>query len=82
MESRDDFNKKYEILTHKTDLFKHMKDSDYLHTYQLKEYTKPMVINVKPKIYSKFEKGDYLDIEIYSGLLGIEWTYYHWKHKV
>ncbi len=74
-------NKKYEILTNKIDLFKHMKDSGYLRTYQLREYTKPMIINVKPKIYNKFGKNDYLDIEIHSGLFGIEWTYYHWKHK-
>ncbi|WP_223608068.1 hypothetical protein [Chryseobacterium sp. OSA05B] len=74
-------NKKYEILTSKTNLFKKIKDSDYLHTYQLREYTKPVVIHVKRTIYTKFEKGNYLDIETYSGLFGIGWTYYHWKHK-
>lgn len=74
-------NKKYEIISSRVNLEKHIKDDDYLYTYQLREYTKPLMINVKPNIYNKFDKGNYLDIETYSGLLGLEWTYFHWKYK-
>ncbi|MGK6340968.1 hypothetical protein ACMGDK_01940 [Chryseobacterium sp. DT-3] len=43
------------------------------------EHSKPVATNVNRKTYHQFEKGDYLDIETYPGLLGIKWTYYHWK---
>lgn len=69
-------NKKYEIVASTINLSKHINDDDYLRTYQLREYTKPFIINVKPNIYNKFEKGNYLDIETYCGLFGIAWTYY------
>lgn len=72
-------NKKYEILASKINLVKHIRDSEYLRTYQLKEYVKPIEVKVKRKIYHQFEKGNHLDIETYPGLLGIEWVYYHWK---
>jgi hypothetical protein len=41
-----------------------------------------MFILVHSNILSpNFDKENYLDIETYSGLFGIEWIYYHWKHK-
>ncbi|SIS34503.1 hypothetical protein SAMN05421768_1041, partial [Chryseobacterium joostei] len=49
--------------------------------YQLRQYAKPLVINIKPEIFNNFDKENYLNIETYSGLFGIECIYYHWKHK-
>lgn len=72
-------NKKYEILTSKIKIAKYENNYEYLRLYYLKEYTKPVVVSISRKIYNKFEKGNYLDIETYPGLFGIAWTYYHWK---
>ncbi|WP_347216171.1 hypothetical protein, partial [Chryseobacterium sp.] len=72
-------NKKYEILDKKNKVVKSENGLQYSHSYYLKEYIKPIAIDVDPKIYQKFGKGNGLDIETYSGLFGIEWTNYHWK---
>lgn len=74
-------NKKYEILARKFKIIRDKNNDGYLRLYYLKEYTKPDVINVSRKTYNQFGKGDYLDIETYSGLFSLEWTYYHWKHN-
>lgn len=58
---------------------KYKNDYEYLNSYYLKEYPKPLTIYVNRKTYHQFGKGNYLDIETYPGLFGLEWTYYHWK---
>ncbi|REC61624.1 hypothetical protein DRF65_14305 [Chryseobacterium pennae] len=72
-------NKKYEILGRKNKVIRSENGLQYSRSYYLKEYVKPMAIDVDRKIYNKFGKGNDLDIETHSGLFGIEWTYYHWK---
>ncbi|MDQ0064634.1 hypothetical protein [Chryseobacterium lathyri] len=71
--------KKYEIPPNKMKPVKYKNDYEYLRSYYLKEYPKPIIIHVNRKTYHQFGKGDFLDIETYPGLFGIKWTYYHWK---